>query len=675
MTAAIEEHPRLDPFEQGDTFDPTSVQWAMHLTDLRHVVEAIHNSAEVVIDLETTGDNEHATGRDPSWPESARVSLASLTLPTKADPDNPTPPTWAVPLSHPDSPLRGHWREALRVICQAILDADVPVSNQNLKFDCKWVYAATGVDLSPLFAWCTQIGAHLLDETTSTSLKERAPATFGVRRWDDFDLSTPAASEKVPMFDLGLYAARDTYWTWRSAVYQRTLMGVGREGEGLDEPEDSDEVEQRRLGQLAVWCAMPTAKTLTAVEQRGFTLDLDWTRSALADVTAEAEADKEWLIDRVPVTSDRDPSFAPTALWFETWAEAAVQRGDLRVASLTGTGKPQWNKAVLVRQWREGSEVAERLLAYRKMSKRAEFLTSWLNVVTPEGLVHTTYHAGRVVTGRLSSSDPNMQQITAALKPAYVAREGYVIADLDYSQIEMRAAAYVARCIPMIEAFKAGKDLHRILAATVTGLGEDEVDADQRQGGKAGNFGFLFGMEAQGFQTYAESVYDVSFTAEQAVDVREAFFDQWDGMAQWHERQARRARQTGQVVSPIGRVRRLPAIFDGNPSVSSHAERQAINSPVQGFASDLMQTAAASIEGNLPGYEPVPDVAIVATVHDSIVVEVPANDWKRATGRCMRRMLDLHPVLSRLGCDFDVPLAVEAKVGTRWGLADVGTIR
>src|SRR5690606_41252638 len=99
------------------------------------------------------------------------------------------------------------------------------------------------------------------------------------------------------------------------------------------------------------------------------------------------------------------------------------------------------------------------------------------------------------------------------------------------------------------------------------------------------------------------------------------------------------------------------------------------SSDLQGFASDLMQIAAASIEGNLPGYDPVPGVRLIGTVHDSIVAEVPEGDWKRATGRCMQRMLNLHPVLERMGCHLDVPLGVEATVSTRWGLADVGIIQ
>lgn len=665
----------LDPFAQGDAFDPATVTWCWSIEELLPLLRGIDAAHEIVVDLETIGLDEHATGHDPEWPVAARIVLASFTLPTAAAPDHPKPPTFLVPLSHPESPLRGHWRAVTKRLAEAMRDSGLPITNQNLKFDLRWLFAATcGIDLSGQFAWDTQISSHLLDENASTRLKERAPDTFGVRRWDDFDLSTPAAAERVPLIDLGLYAARDTYWTWRLAKAHRTIMAVGHEGEQADEPEGAEEVEHHRLGSLAVWCAMPTSATLTAIEQRGIALDIEWVRRERARLMHEAGQHLSTLVDRYPLDTDRDPSFAPTSLWFAEWANAAVEAGDLRVAALTPNGKPQWSKAVLVRQAREGSPVAQALLDYRQATKRVEFLDSWLACATPEGLVHTTYHAGRVVTGRLSSSDPNMQQVTAALKPAFVPRPGYLIADLDYSQIELRGAAFIARCEPMLQAFRDGLDLHLILASEVVHKPVEEVTPFERQGGKAGNFGFLYGMEALGFQTYAEVTYGVAFTEEEAVDVRRAFFDRWDGMAAWHERAVRRARQTGQVVSPIGRVRRLPGIFDGNPSVSSHAERQAINSPVQGFASDLMQIAAASIEGNLPGYQPVPDVRIVATVHDSIVAEVPADDWQRATGRMMRRMLDLDPVLSRMGCHLDVPLAVEARVGSRWGLADIGKV-
>lgn len=671
MTAVVTS-PRLDPYAQGDTFDPRTVVWIDHLRELRHLIVAIATAEEVVIDLETTGLDEHAPG--------ARIVLASLTLPQNGDPTSPTPPTFVVPLSHPESPLQGYWREVMTKIAQAIRSWGGPLTNANLKFDLRWIAAHTGIDLAPQLAWDTQVSSHLLDETSSTRLKERAPATFGVPPWDDFDLSTPGAAERVPLIDLALYAARDTYWTWRLAVLHRSLMGVGKEGEDADPPTSPDEVEERRLGALAVWCAMPTAATLTSVEVRGMGLDVEWVKERTKALEAVVERTRADLSSRyAPAMIDlghtpERASFAPTSLWFRAWAECAVEAGDLVVAALTPTGIPQWSKAVLVRQARAGSQVAELLLEHRGAVKSLEFLTSWMGVVTPDHRIHTTYHVGRVVTGRLSSSDPNMQQVTKSLKPAFIPRPGYLIAELDYSQIELRAAAFVAGCEPMKQAFRDGADLHRLIAASITSKHPEDVTPEERQGGKAANFGFLYGQGAEGFREYAETNYGVSFTPDESFRVRAAFFEQWDGMGQWQARQVARAHDTGQVVSPLGRVRRLPMIHDGNPALSGHAERSAMNAPIQGFASDIMQIAAASIEGRLPGYVPVPDVALVGTIHDSIIAEVPEGDWKRATARCMRRMLDVAPILARMGCGLDVPLAVEASVGTRWGLGDVGLI-
>ena len=175
-------------------------------------------------------------------------------------------------------------------------------------------------------------------------------------------------------------------------------------------------------------------------------------------------------------------------------------------------------------------------------------------------------------------------------------------------------------------------------------------------------------------RAYAEEAYGVSFSVKDAQHVYRTFFDTWDGMAQWHQRAAARVIQTGQVVSPIGRVRRLPGALSGDDDRVGAAVRAAINAPVQGFASDLMQTAAASIEWMLPNTSGVPGARIVATVHDSIVVEVPEDDWERATRECIDRMVTIGDVLTPMGCDLTVPLVAEAKVGTRWGLSDVGML-
>lgn len=532
------------------------------------------------------------------------------------------------------------------------------------------VRACTGVDLSDTLGWDTKISSHLLDETRSTKLKERAPDTFGVERWDDFDLTYPGAAEDVPLFDLGLYAARDTYWTWRLSVDHRERLGL------IDrfEPESAEDVEHLRLGHLATWVAMPTSATLTEIEQRGMRLDAEWVRDELDAHLREADALKETLSLRYPEMDPTDASFAPTSTWFRQWSEHAVEAGDLTIAELTPTGKPRWSKGVLVRQGRAGKEVASMLLDYRDHAKKAEFLTSWLQCTTPANRIHTSYNDGSVATGRLSSSSPNMQQVTKALKPAFVPQEGWVFAELDYSQIELRVAAFISRCEPMIEAFQRGDDLHTLLAARITGKDPSEVTPTERQAGKSANFGLLYGMGPYGFREYAETVYGVSFTLEEATQVHTAFFEMWDGVGDWHIRAAARARATGQIVSPIGRVRRLPGIWDENEETVAYAERSAINSPVQGFASDLMQIAAASIAGRIPGHARVDDARLVGTVHDSILVEVPRDRWREAALECRERMLGVSEVVARLGCTLDVPLAAEIAAGTRWGLSDVGEV-
>lgn len=661
--------------------------WVFNDDDLTWLLDAIETAVEVVIDLENTGLDEHAVlGGKTNAGFPARIVLASLTLPQPDDEGDPT--TWVVPLAHPDSPWLGKWREVIRSIAQAILRWRKPTINHNMKYDARWIKAHTGVDLSHLIVWDTQISSHLLDENSSTKLKERAPATFGVERWDDFDLTKPGAAERVPLFELGLYGARDTYWTWRLADLHRQMMYLKGDH---DEPMGSDEIELARLGRLAVWCAMPTVATLTSLEQRGMALDVEWVKHELAMHDAEAKKIAAELVVRYPEMDPEDASFAPTSNWFREWSQYAVDAGDLTVASLTPTGKARWSKAVLVRQARSGSKVAEDLLAFRGHSKKAEFLTSWLYCVTPDGNIHASYHAGRVITGRLSCSDPNLQQVTQVLKPAFIPRPGYVLADLDYSQIELRIAAFVTRSKPMLEAFRNGWDLHKMLALRIIQTGEnieaknegreprtftlDDVTPTHRQAGKSANFGLLYLLGPSGFREYAENVYDISFTMEEASLIHNAFFEQWDGISAWHSRMIDRAHKTGQVVSPVGRVRRVPGVYSHNDTLVGMAERQAVNSPVQGFGSDLMQIAAACIEGTLPGYDPVPDVRLVATVHDDIVVEVPADNWEAASRECQRRMVEEVPkILLKMDCVLDVPLAAEVKVGTRWGLSDVGML-
>lgn len=661
------------------------VGWVLTHDDLLHLVEQIRNASCVVMDLETTGLDEHAvTGGVSNGGVGARIVMASLTLPQKdanGDWDGEEPATYVVPLSHPRSPFLGIWVKAMRFIARAMVKYRSQFVNANTKFDSRWVLAATGVDLAPLIAWDTKLSTHLLDETQSTKLKEAAPREFGIPRWDDHDLSYPGAAEDVEFWELGEYAARDTYWTWR--LYLAHLRQLFLDPQDPDaEPMGADEVADARLGHVAKYVMVPTAKSLAFMEQRGIRLDTEYVREHLEE-NREISAQRLRDLTEMYEMPEDGASTATSSGWFKELTQKAVERGDLRIMGMTKAGSVQWTKYILQKQAREGKKTAQLILEQRDSEKQAQFLSSWLSKVTAAGTIHASFNAGSVVTGRLSSSDPNLQQVSYKLKPAFVPRPGYVLAEIDYSQLELRVAAFISRCEPMIDAFQAGQDLHALLAADIQTrrlrqtdpshepVPISEVTKDQRQGAKSANFGLLYGQGVSGFQSYADKVYGVEFTDVEAQEVYDGFFATWEGIAQWHDETKRKAAGRGYAVSPIGRRRNLPNILDGNEYLRSEAERQAINAPVQGFGSDLMQMAIASIYGILPGSERIDGVHPVATVHDSVVLEVDENRWETLVAECESRMTNLHPWLNAMGVEMDVPLEAESTVGTRWGWDDV----
>ena len=670
---------------QGSHTPCGPITWVWGKEDLKALMKAIHASQKVVMDLETTGLDEYAeAGGDTNGGYPARIVLASLTLPSAERAaagaynwrtfDGEQPMTYLVPLSHPASPLLGSWRKVMAIIGREINRSGKPFVNANVKFDARWVFAQAGVDLSDRIEWDTTVSSQLVDTEARTRLKIRAARDFGIEEWDDFDLSTPGAAESVDLIQLGEYAARDTYYTWKIEEEHREQMFLT----GDEEPFDSDDIQMARLGKVATYVAMPTVKTLTKVEQRGFLLDVDWVHAKIEEMDAlrlKACEDILGLYGTAPAPAPAKDGVttAATSKWFQGFVDQAIEAGDLRVTARTDSGNAQWNKAVLIAQQRQGSPAADALLRHRDATKTLEFLRSWLELRDPNNVIHATYNVGFVKTGRLSSSNPNVQQISARLKPAFIPRPGHVLLDLDYSQVELRVAAFISRSQPMIEAFQRGDDLHRLLAAKIAGKAPEDVTSLERKRAKAGNFGLLYGMSPGGFQSYAATAYDVSLTLAEAQAVHSAFFEMWDGMRQWHERSKRRAYERGYVTSPIGRTQWLNDLYSKSSFKSSHAERNALNSPVQGFGSDLMQMAAASIMGTLPGY-PLPRVEgahVVATVHDEICIEVPEDRWQGILIECKRRMEDVNTFLRPLDCQMDVPIVAGPSAGTRWGVHDL----
>lgn len=662
-------------------FDPRSVTHVLQRPQVDALLGALDAAEVVVLDLETTGLNEH-------WAY-ARVVTLALTIPTLDEDGEETayPQTYVVGLSHPDAPMHRVWREVLRQIVARILRNRLGVIGHNVKFDVRWLTALVGVDLTDLILRDTGLSSHLLDENQSAALKIRACLTFGIDKWIDFDWKIIEAqqkrdseypncsllAERVDYFTMALYNARDTYWTWRLDQHHCRELGLLPEArEELLAMGDRDSTNALRLGQYYQRVGMAGVKTLTGIEQFGMQLDRKWCDERLAhldQIAANAYLELNDLyveqtgdyVEHACKKLDMTLSYEPTALWFKHWAKVMCDAGLLRVLGLTGTGEASWTKEILARLDRMGFAAAMVLSAYRKSSKEAQFIRSWFERTGSDDRIHPTYNYFKVVTGRLSSSDPNAQQIPKTAKNAFTASPGNLLVTADYSQIELRVAAHMAQCQPMIDAFNRGEDLHRTMAALMAGIDPSEVTPEQRQKAKAANFGFLFGMGAEKFVKYAEDQYGVTFTEEEAVEIRDAFFSTWDGMAQWHRKQEDDAQRWGYVRSPLGRLRRLPAIWSGDGYRRAEAGRQAINSPTQAIASDTMLLAASLISKNFPAIRPV------ALVHDAILCEVPESN-AILSARLIKVTMEttVLPELRALGCELSVPLVADVAIGRSW---------
>jgi DNA polymerase I-like protein with 3'-5' exonuclease and polymerase domains len=329
------------------------------------------------------------------------------------------------------------------------------------------------------------------------------------------------------------------------------------------------------------------------------------------------------------------------------------------------TGKPSSDAKVLKRLKSKGFTLAEQLLDYKfYYGANSKFLNRWEDDAFYDGRIHPNFDLTNVVTGRTSCSNPNLQQVprNKELRTLFTAPPGRVLLEADYSQIELRIAAEYAKEPTMLRIYKEGGDIHTETAMSLTGLSADQVKGEPRSRAKPVNFGFLYGMSAKGFVSYAFDNYDMVFSESEADRYRQLFFIKYPGLLKWHKEMEIICEANGGVENMFGRFRKLPDIYSSDNYTRSKAVRRAINSPVQGTASDLLLLAAVEIDKTLR--KPL-DLNIVGTVHDSILMEVPEDNVDEAVKEVKRIMV--HPqALDIFGVSFKVPIEVDVSIGA-WG--------
>jgi DNA polymerase-1 len=340
--------------------------------------------------------------------------------------------------------------------------------------------------------------------------------------------------------------------------------------------------------------------------------------------------------------------------------DVLYERLKLPVLGKTPKGQPSTAEDVL-EQLAEQHALPRLVLEHRALSKLKSTYTDKLpaEIHPRTGRIHTSYEQAVAATGRLSSTDPNLQNIPVRrpegrrIRQAFVAPEGFKLLAADYSQIELRIMAHLSGDEGLLAAFAADEDIHRATAAEVFGTTIDAVTADQRRSAKVINFGLIYGMSAFGL---AKQLGIERGEAQSYVDL---YFERYPGVKRYMDDTRRTARERGYVSTVFGRRLYLPDINVRNAQQRQYAERSAINAPMQGSAADIVKRAMIEVDAWLRSH--LPDARLIMQVHDELVVEVPAQHVG-AVGAAVKRLMEGAGSLA-------VPLRADIGVGDNWDQA------
>ena len=330
----------------------------------------------------------------------------------------------------------------------------------------------------------------------------------------------------------------------------------------------------------------------------------------------------------------------------------------LPIISKTAKGQPSTAEAVLAELAEQDFPLPKVLMQYRSMSKLKSTYTDRLpEQINPRtGRIHTSYHQAVTATGRLSSSDPNLQNIpirTAEgrrIRQAFVAPKGYKLLAADYSQIELRIMAHLAKDEGLLHAFRNDLDVHSATAAEVFGVELNDVTTDQRRSAKAINFGLIYGMSAFGLAK------QIGVDRKQSQAYIDRYFARYPGVLDYMERTRTQAAEQGYVETIFGRRLYLPDINAKNPALRKGAERTAINAPMQGTAADIIKKAMVAVDNWLTASGL--DARVILQVHDELVLEVREDLVDEVREQVRSHMSE--------AAKLDVPLVVEVGVGNNW---------
>lgn len=504
---------------------------------------------------------------------------------------------------------------------------------QNFKYDLT-IFARNGIDVQGV-AFDTMLESYVLNSTGRHNMDDLAKRYLGHQTISFEEIAGKGKNQltfnQIPLEQAAEYAAEDADVTMK---LQQVLW------EKLS--------KEPSLEKLFKEIELPLLGVLSRMERRGVLIDSD----ALFLQSNEIANRLSELEEQAYVLAGQPFNLAST----KQLQEILFDKLGLPVIQKTPKGAPSTNEEVL-EELAFSHELPKVLVEHRGLSKLKSTYTDKLpQMVNPQtGRVHTSYHQAVTATGRLSSSDPNLQNIPIRneegrrIRQAFIAREGFTVVAADYSQIELRIMAHLSQDQGLINAFTQGKDIHRSTAAEIFGVALDEVTSEQRRNAKAINFGLIYGMSAFGLSR------QLGIGRADAQSYMDLYFKRYPGVQTFMHDIREKAKAQGYVETLFGRRLYLPDINSSNGMRRKAAERVAINAPMQGTAADIIKRAMIQLDQTLQND---PDIAMIMQVHDELVFEVRSEK--------VAFYSELIKIQMESAADLVVPLIVEVGQGTNW---------
>lgn len=605
--------------------------------ELKNLVENIRRNGAVSLDLETSSEN----------PMNAEIVGCAFSLkPYEA---------FYVPIKRKSKFSEGVEIETFVEILRPILeDATVPKYGQNLKYEVV-VFRKYGIELRGI-EFDTMVASYLLDPgQRSHGLKWMAERYLGeaMKTYRDVTLIADEGDEASDENRVESRRRKQQQLSFEDVPLKKAAEYAGADAEVVQRlvPILLKRLEEEELVDLYADLEIPLIDVLAQMEYNGVLVDVGRLRDLSKEFEVRLHDQEERIYNMV---GERFNIQSPKQL-----AVILFEKLGLPITKKTKTG-PSTDMSVL-EELAIQHPVAQEILAYRTFAKlKNTYVDKLPYLVNPStGRIHTSYNQTVTATGRLSSSNPNLQNIPIRteegrrIREAFIPREGYRLVAADYSQIELRILAHYSGDDGLIKAFQEGNDIHRITASEIFRVAPEDVTPEMRRQAKTINFGIIYGMGAYKLSR------SLGIGQTEAKQIIQRYFARYSGVGHFIEDTISVARERGFVKTLFGRKRWIPEIKNQNKNVRQQGERLAFNTIIQGTAADIMKKAMVDIHRELR--RNYPDVMIILQVHDELVFEVAEKN--------VEEVISVIKTLMEQVCALRVALQVEIGYGSNWAEA------